>query len=155
LEIRGGVGWTARQVERIAREIYGQNPDWAVFYRDVLGLDGIVRRAFDTSETLAEFERTESYEEILKLLTQLRARPPLPPDKQEPSRVITVRLPRAVHEALREEAYERHTSMNKLCVSKLLQFIDKELVPTDGYKLPPQAERPEEEAQQERDAVDL
>ena len=35
-----------------------------------------------------------------------------------------------MHEALRIEAYEHHTSMNKLCISKLLQFIDTENVPT-------------------------
>ena len=32
---------------------------------------------------------------------------------------------------LREEAYEHRTSMNKLCISKLLQIIDKELMPEE------------------------
>ena len=47
----------------------------------------------------------------------------------EPTQVITVRLPKSLHEALRVEADEHHTSMNKLCISKLLQFIDHERVP--------------------------
>ena len=29
------------------------------------------------------------------------------------------------------EAHEHNTSMNKLCISKLLQFVDRELVPVE------------------------
>jgi predicted HicB family RNase H-like nuclease len=50
----------------------------------------------------------------------------------EPTRVITVRLPKCLHEALRAEAHEHRTSMNKLCISKLLQFIDEGMVPADA-----------------------
>ena len=46
--------------------------------------------------------------------------------------MITVRLPKSLHEALRDEAHEHRTSMNKLCISKLLQFIDSEQVPTES-----------------------
>ena len=53
------------------------------------------------------------------------------PDDLEPTRVITVRLPKSLHEALRAEAHERRTSMNKLCISKLLQVVDEQLIPTD------------------------
>ncbi len=45
--------------------------------------------------------------------------------------MITVRLPKSLHEALRVEAHEHRTSMNKLCISKLLQFIDAENVPSE------------------------
>ena len=45
--------------------------------------------------------------------------------------MITVRLPKSLHEALRAEAHEHRTSMNKLCISKLLQFIDNEKVPAE------------------------
>ena len=40
-----------------------------------------------------------------------------------------MRIPQSMHEALRIEAYEHHTSMNKLCISKLLRFIHAENVP--------------------------
>ncbi len=50
-------------------------------------------------------------------------------EAQEPTRVITVRLPKSLHEALRVEAHEHRTSMNKLCISKLLQIIDGQQVP--------------------------
>ena len=49
----------------------------------------------------------------------------------EPTHTITVRLPKSVHEALRDEAHEKRTSMNKLCVSKLIQAIDAALVPCE------------------------
>ena len=49
----------------------------------------------------------------------------------EPTRVITVRLPLCVHEALAEEAHRLRTSVNKLGISKLIQAIDPALVPSD------------------------
>jgi hypothetical protein len=36
-----------------------------------------------------------------------------------------------MHEALKDEARQHHTSMNKLCISKLLQVVDDELVPAE------------------------
>ena len=42
---------------------------------------------------------------------------------KEPIRVITVRVPASVHEYLRAEAHEKRTSMNKLCITKLLQPV--------------------------------
>jgi predicted HicB family RNase H-like nuclease len=139
---------TAERVVRAARRLYDRQPDWAVFFRRVLGVDGMVRRTFNTPQAMAEFEQTEGYEEILKMLTALRRQPPLPLERQQPSQVITVRLPKAVHEALRIEAFERRTSMNKLCISKLLQYIDGQLVPAEEYG---RAASMEEEG----DAVDL
>jgi predicted HicB family RNase H-like nuclease len=124
---------TTERVVRAARRLCDRQPDWAVFFRRVLGVDGIVRRAFSTPQATAEFEQTEAYEEILMMLTDLRRQPPLPLERQQPSQVITVRLPRAVHEALQVEAFERRTSMNKLCISKLLQYIDNQMIPAAKY----------------------
>ena len=47
----------------------------------------------------------------------------------EETRVITVRIPQSLHDALKIEAYEHHTSVNKLCISKLLQFVNADHVP--------------------------
>jgi hypothetical protein len=118
-------------VKQAAEQLFGQAPDWVTFYREVLGLRGIVRQTFPTREELAAFEQTESYQEILRLLTRLREQGPTAMDTGEPTRVITVRLPRSLHEMLRIEAFEHRTSMNKLCISKLLQFIDGQNVPLD------------------------
>ncbi|MCE5302763.1 MAG: toxin-antitoxin system HicB family antitoxin [Planctomycetaceae bacterium] len=118
------------EVQRAAEQLFAQKPDWITFYREVLGLHGMVRRLYPTRESLLAFKQTDSYREILQLLTQLRQNGPVT-EGEEPTRVITVRLPKSMHEALRVEAFEHHTSMNKLCISKLLEFIEKEKVPTE------------------------
>jgi predicted HicB family RNase H-like nuclease len=118
-------------VKQVAEQLYANAPDWVTFYREVLGPRGIVRQTYPTREMLAEFEQTESHQEILRMLTKLREQGPTALDNAEPTRVITVRLPKSLHEALRVEAHEYRTSMNKLCISKLLQFIDGEQVPTE------------------------
>ena len=119
------------EVKRTVEQLYAQGPDWISFYRETLGLRGIVRQAFPSREALAAFEQTEAYLDILRLLTKLREQGPMEVDEEEPTRVITVRLPKSMHEALRTEAHEHRTSMNKLCISKLLQFIDNENVPSE------------------------
>ena len=119
------------EVKRTAEQLFAQGPDWVTFYREVLGLRGVVRHTFSSREALAAFEQTPAYEELLLLLTQLRQEGPLALDAEEPTRMITVRLPKSLHETLRAEAHEHRTSMNKLCISKLLQFIDSDKVPTE------------------------
>ena len=120
-----------QEVYRIAEQLYRQNADWVSFYRDVLGLTGVIRQAFPTLEELCEFEQTDEYFAIQAMLAALRQNALPVQEENEPTRVITVRLPKSMHEALRHEAHARHTSMNKLCISKLLQYIDDKLVPTD------------------------
>ena len=105
-----------QEIHRIASELFRQQADWVTFFRRILGVDGVVRQMFPTP---------------VELLAKLRERGAAPPDENEPTRVITVRLPKSLHESLRTEAHEKKTSMNKLCISKLLQMIDKELIPSD------------------------
>ena len=121
------------EVKQLAEQLYARAPDWVAFYRKTLGLRGIVRQAFPTRETLAAFEQAGGYREILHLLTKLREQgPPADADDAEPTRVITVRLPKSMHESLRAEAHEHRTSMNKLCISKLVQFIENDKVPAEA-----------------------
>ncbi len=119
-----------QEVYQFAAKRYSDSPDWATFYREILGLNGIVRRSFSTREALIAFEQTEEYGRIQQMLTRLREGS-VPPESVEPTRVITVRLPKSLHEALRVEAHEHRTSMNKLCISKLLQFIANEKIPAE------------------------
>lgn len=121
------------EVLRVAGEMFRQSPDWVTFLREVLGVGGAARKLFPSPEELAWFEQTEEYAEIQQMLAQLRTQivPTTSGDDKEPTRVITVRLPKTLHELLRKEAHERSTSMNKLCISKLLQMIDEELIPSD------------------------
>jgi predicted HicB family RNase H-like nuclease len=119
------------QIQRVAQELYQQSPDWVTFFRSVLGVGGIVRETFKSPEELSSFEHGDEYAELQQMVARLRERSgDLPPTK-EPTRVITVRLPQSLHESLRLEAHERRTSMNKLCISKLLQLVDEQLVPVE------------------------
>ena len=122
-----------QEAGRIASDLFRGAPDWVTFYREVLGLNGIVRQICPTPDSYAEFKKTRQYDEIQRMLAKLREQNNAPGAEAgtEPTRVITVRLPKSLHEALRHEAHEKHTSMNKLCISKLLQYIQDELVPTE------------------------
>jgi predicted HicB family RNase H-like nuclease len=123
-----------QEVFRVASELYRQEPDWVTFFREVLGVDGLVRRVCASPEALAEFEQSEEYQQIQQMLAKLREKnsDAAGASGKEPTRVITVRMPKSLHEALRAEAHGRQTSMNKLCISKLLQVVDDELVPSEA-----------------------
>ena len=129
-----------------ACELYLQNMPWNSFFREILGREGLVRRKLRTPESRSEFDRTETSARIHEMLTKLREqqakrtapKEPVdtdeltePQERKDRTHVITIRLPKSLHEALRSEAHEHKTSMNQLCISKLLQFIDAELVPSE------------------------
>ena len=120
-----------QEVLQTAEARYRQSPDWVTFFREVLGVEGVVRKAFPTFDELTAFEQSEQYEKIQKLLVKLREKRPSADTESEPTRVITVRLPKSMHESLRTEAHDLRTSMNKLCISKLLQVIDEEMIPNE------------------------
>lgn len=120
-----------QEVFQVAHELFRQNPDWVTFFREVLGLEGIVRQAYSSPEAMANFERCEEYQKIQQMLAQLRKKGGGATNNQEPTTVITVRLPKSLHDTLKAEAHERRTSMNKLCIAKLLQMLDAEYVETD------------------------
>jgi hypothetical protein len=121
-----------QEAVRVATQMYEQRPDWVTFFREILGVGGVVRRLFADADDFKAFEKTPQYAEIQKLLVALReSGGGKVENAQEPTRVITVRLPMSLHESLRAEAHLRHTSINKLCISKLLQVIDDE-PSTDG-----------------------
>jgi predicted HicB family RNase H-like nuclease len=120
-----------QEVLRQTKRLYDKESDWVTFFREVLGINGIIRRYYPDAQSLAEFEKTEEYLDIQVLLAKLRENGRTQVSDQEPTRVITVRMPKSLHESLRVEAHERHTSMNKLCISKLLQMIDEGLVPNE------------------------
>jgi len=112
-----------------AQEAFDRKADWVTFFREVLGMDGIVRRLYPSREALAEFEKTAEYAEIQAMLAKLRFKDDGSATKQEPVRVITVRMPASMHEALKDEAHTYRTTINQLCISKLVQILDSELVP--------------------------
>jgi hypothetical protein len=120
-----------QEVLQAAETRYRQSPDWVTFFREVLGVEGLVRKTFPTFDELTAFEQSEQYEKIQKLLVKLREKRPSADTESEPTRVITVRLPKSMHESLRTEAHDLRTSMNKLCISKLLQVIEQDMIPNE------------------------
>ena len=120
----------AQDIRTAASSLYERRPNWVTFYREILGVNGLVRQLYSTPEAIAEFERSDTYHEIHRMLTALRKGKATAADEDaEPTRVITVRMPRSLHESLQEEAHEHRTSINKLCISKLVQIIDQDCVP--------------------------
>lgn len=125
------MGERETHVQQVAQELFEQSPDWVTFFRAVLGVEGVVRETFSTPADMAAFEHSPEYAELQQMVARLRGRNGDASSSKEPTRVITVRLPQSLHESLRLEAHERRTSMNKLCISKLLQLIDNQLVPVE------------------------
>lgn len=109
----------AERAFRTALDLYRQKPNWITFYREVLGVDGAVNHLF-TADELSRFESTEEHKRIQQMLTELRDSENIPDVAQEPTKVITVRMPTSLHESLRAEAHARKTSMNRLCIAKLI-----------------------------------
>jgi predicted HicB family RNase H-like nuclease len=118
-----GLGATA--VLQVAERLYAMEPEWVVFFREVLGVDGIVRRAFASPEALIRFECSPQYARIREMLDELRTRQRERPAERETQRVVTVRMPRSLHETLKAEAEENRVSINTLCISKLLKMLDE------------------------------
>lgn len=109
-----------------ARALHHRNADWVTFFRQILSSEGLVRRYFRTPRSLARFEQGPAYGEIRRMLAELRRTQGDSPNPGEETKVITVRLPMTLHEALKIEAHEYRTSMNALCITKLLQSVQDE-----------------------------
>lgn len=102
---------------------------WMEFYSAIFGIHGIIRR--ELGPMLLQSHKTDLVRvceqlRILRELTKHQPFEPTTPAQQDDAteRVITVRLPRAVHAALHKESREREMSLNQLCVSKLIRLMD-------------------------------
>lgn len=116
----------ATAVLQVAERLYAMEPEWVVFFREVLGVDGIVRRTFSDPEALTRFECTPQYARIREMLDGLRSRQRESASRGEAQRVVTVRMPRSLHESLKDEAGRMRVSVNTLCISKLMKLLDEQ-----------------------------
>lgn len=133
-------------VFRVATELFEQDPDWVTFFREVLGIEGIIRQVYRTPEALGEFERTEEYAQIKQMLAELRRRSEERQPARESQRVITVRMPQSLHESLKGEAQKLDMSINQLCIAKLMKYIDAQLdLPRRSPARRPQLQEEKEE----------
>ncbi|MEY3203785.1 MAG: hypothetical protein RLZZ21_116, partial [Planctomycetota bacterium] len=116
----------ATAVLQVAERLYGMNPEWVVFFREVLGVDGIVRRTFTDPDALLRFECSPHYARIREMLDTLRSQQRDQTPERETQRVVTVRMPRSLHETLKAEAEQCRVSINTLCISKLMKLLDEQ-----------------------------
>ncbi|GIW92033.1 MAG: hypothetical protein KatS3mg110_0074 [Pirellulaceae bacterium] len=110
------------ECRRVAKILYDQSPHWLVFFREILGVDGVVARLFPSGQERQAFEQSEHAAEIRAMLHQLRSAADDETHPSEPLRMITVRLPASVHEFVRAQARAHGMSMNQYCISRLLQW---------------------------------
>jgi hypothetical protein len=107
-----------------ASERFDAKPTWVTFFREVLGAEGTIRRAYPDPASRHEFERSLECRQIQALLRTLRGGDEHDYRPRVSKSVITVRLPTELHESLLDEAHRHETSLNQLAISKLLRPLE-------------------------------
>ena len=118
-------------VLRMAEEVFSKTGSWVVFYREMMAPGGIVDQLYETGEARRYFEATDEFAELLEMVTSIRSQDDSKTGTYEPERVITVRLPRSMHEGVVREAKELELSINKYCLTKLLQPANSRFTPIE------------------------
>lgn len=118
-----------REALRLAQEAFAKTGNWVVFYREMLGTDGVVRKLYSSPDEMRAFEDSREFAELQEMVAAMRSQDASKGDATEPERMITIRLPKSLHDSLRIEAEEMNLSINKLCISKLLQRIESRFIP--------------------------
>jgi len=121
-------------VQQVAAELFGVAPTWTAFYRETLGVDGVAHRIFCEAEEYRSYECSESHTKVLEMLTVLRSRDLSDCDPNETQKMITVRIPKSLHDRICEEANELDVSVNKLAITRLLQRVDMSMLPSSAQK---------------------
>lgn len=121
-------------VQQVAAELFGVAPTWTAFYRETLGVDGVAHRIFAKAEYYRNYEDSECHLKVLEMLTVLRSKDLTDCDPTETQRMITVRIPKSLHDRICEEANELNVSVNKLAITRLLQRVDLAMLPSSGQK---------------------
>lgn len=112
----------------------GRAPSWWEFYRETLAPGGLLDRLCPPPRLRREFLGSQAYRAVLRVLTRMRERDARRRPPPGPQSVITVRLPKIVHDTLRNEAADHLVSLNQLCISKLLLPIPPELTPNSRLR---------------------
>jgi hypothetical protein len=109
-------------------------PTWTAFYRETLGVDGVAHQAFNCADDYRRYEASETHTKILEMLTVLRSRDAIDCDPTEPQRMITIRIPKSLHDSLCKESNDLEISVNKLCITRLVQRVDLSMLPSSPQK---------------------
>jgi hypothetical protein len=121
-------------VVEVAAELFGVAPTWTAFYRETIGGAGVVRALFLTPDEIRDYENSEEHAKVMNMLTVLRSRELPENDPHEPQRMITVRMPKSLHDSICEEANALAVSVNKLCISRMLQRVDPAMIPSSTQR---------------------
>lgn len=131
----------------VANDLFANAPTWVCFYRELMGGRGLITQLFPDNDDFGRFLRTEQYHQIQMMLTALRSRDLPENDPHDPQRMITVRLPKSLHEAMCDEAGRLNISVNRLCISRMLQLLDPKMIPETQSK--PRGRKPRSRTRQE------
>ncbi len=123
-----------QQAFDVANDLFANAPTWVCFYRELMGGSGLINVLFADFTDYGAFLRTEQYHQIQMMLTALRSRDLPENDPNDPQRMITVRLPKSLHEAMCDEAGRLNISVNRLCISRMLQLLDPKMIPETQSK---------------------
>ena len=134
LQLATGFEARCRQAFEVANDLFTNAPTWVCFYRELMGGSGLINELFPDAEDYGRFLRTDQYHQIQLMLTALRSRDLPENDPNDPQRMITVRLPKSLHEAMCEEAGRLNISVNRLCISRMLQLLDPKMIPETQSK---------------------
>ncbi len=118
-----------RRAAELCEEAFAMTGSWVVFFREMLGRKGVVAKLFPDQEERQAFIQREEYATVQEALAAVRSQDQSKSDAAEPERMITIRIPRSLHEVLQDEADECSLSINKLAISKLLQPVNPRFVP--------------------------
>ncbi|MEO9590617.1 hypothetical protein [Rhodopirellula bahusiensis] len=138
-------------VLKLAAEVFAQTGSWVVFYREIMGCDGVVWKLFPDAAQRRHFESSPEFAELLEIMTSIRSQDNSKTSLHEPERMITVRLPRSMHSTAVNEAAELGLSINSYCLTKLLQPINKRFTPEEVG--PRRGRRPGPQIQVEKTAT--
>lgn len=135
-----------RQTLLLAEEAFAKTGSWVMFFREILGVDGVVRQLFSEDEEYRRFTEGPEFATLHEMLAAIRSQDQSKSDAAEPERMITIRIPKSLHEALQEESKSCGLSINKLSISKLLLPANPRFVPEQqgrrrGRKPGPQGKR--------------
>ncbi len=119
------------QVLRLAEEAFAMTGSWVVFYRTMLAPGGVVDQLYDSPVARRYFETTMEFSELLEMVTAIRSQDDFSSGSHEPTRMITIRVPRSLHAATIRESEDLELSMNAYCVTKLLQPANPRFTPLE------------------------
>lgn len=98
---------------KLAQSVHKNATSWNQLYNSVFGPGGAASTLFRTAEDRAKFIESPEHAEIWKLIESLQK------PETEAGGALNIRLPRSLHQALKDESEAEGVSINQLCVAKL------------------------------------